>query len=45
MHISISGRTIEIPKIHEFYEGRSNHNDFNGIFGVVKFTTSSMANY
>jgi len=38
LHIAIAGRTIEIPKIYEFYEGRTNtHNDFNGYFGIVKF--------
>jgi len=46
LHISISGRTIEIPYIHEFYKGRTNtHNDFNGLIGIVKFIPDTPDNY
>lgn len=38
LHIALMGRTIEIPYIWKFYEGKdSPHNDFNGTFGMVDF--------
>ena len=46
LHISISGRIIEIPHIHEFYKGRtSTHNDFNGFIGIVKFIPNNPDDY
>ena len=45
LHISISGRIIEIPHIYKFYKRTAPHNDYNGFIGIVTFTPNDPNNY
>jgi len=45
LHISISGRIIEIPHIYKFYNRTAPHNNYNGYIGIVAFTPNDPNNY
>ena len=37
IHIALNGRCIEARHIYKFFNREANHNDYNGLYGVVNF--------